>query len=566
MPSWTNVLQRASIPKLEESISSRVFGDAKSSKGISVAVVDANAIIHGDKLTGTADKFVTVSEVIDEVRDPVSRQRLAFLPLHIDTMDPSPQAIKKVVKFARETGDLQTLSEVDLRVIALAYTLESQIHGAQHLREKPPPLRMVNMKHLSEPEMPGWGKNISNLADWEALETMAEGDNVNIDSKILPLKNISFKDVPTNGTFSNTSVKQNIVTSGIVDGQENMSKRYNQKKEISIESKIIVDGIDASQGEYDNNPDDWKPAVSRSTHKRYLRRKKRSEMLEVSENLDHTNEEIPSNASISRNSDVHTDGGSVDESETPSSQSYFIDSTMGNASLTDPDISVEGDGIDMCVKELDQLEISSETDASIDLSHTDDANSEQSLSVRSLSDSTVACVTSDFAMQNVILQIGLRLLVPGGMQIRKLHRWVLKCHACNKVTSEIGRIFCSNCGNGGTLRKVSVTVGENGIVLASRCPRINLRGTKFSLPMPQGGRQGVAKNVILREDQIPRKYLVHPTKKKNSKLEKDFFVADDIFSHCDEKKVGVKPPVGKAISVFTGKRNPNDNHFSRRKV
>lgn len=99
MLSWTDVLQRASIPKPEKPISSRVFGDAKSSNGVSVAVVDANAIIHGDKLTGTADKFVTVSEVFDEVRDPVSRQRLAFLPLHIDTMDPSSQAIKKGLFF-----------------------------------------------------------------------------------------------------------------------------------------------------------------------------------------------------------------------------------------------------------------------------------------------------------------------------------------------------------------------------------------------------------------------------------------------------------------------------------
>lgn len=57
-------------------------------------------------------------------------------------------------------------------------------------------------------------------------------------------------------------------------------------------------------------------------------------------------------------------------------------------------------------------------------------------------------------------------------------RWVLKCHACFKVTTEIGRIFCPTCGNGGTLRKVAVTVNENGIVLASRRPRISLRGTK----------------------------------------------------------------------------------------
>ncbi|KMZ64225.1 hypothetical protein ZOSMA_37G01070 [Zostera marina] len=201
-----------------------------------------------------------------------------------------------------------------------------------------------------------------------------------------------------------------------------MSIRHNQKKEISIESKKMVDGIDASQGECDDNPDDWKPVVSRSTHKKYQRRKSKSEMLEVSENFDQPNEEITSIASVLRNSDVNSDGGLVDESGILSPQLYLIDSTMLNASLTDPDTSVEGDGLDMCVKESDQLDISSETDASIDLFHTYDANSEQSLGMKSLSDSTVACVTSDFAMQNVILQIGLRLLVPGGMQIRKLHR------------------------------------------------------------------------------------------------------------------------------------------------
>lgn len=60
-------------------------------------------------------------------------------------------------------------------------------------------------------------------------------------------------------------------------------------------------------------------------------------------------------------------------------------------------------------------------------------------------------------------------------------RWILKCHACYTVTAEIGRIFCPKCGNGGTLRKVAVTVGENGIVLADRRPRITLRGTKVSI-------------------------------------------------------------------------------------
>lgn len=62
-----------------------------------------------------------------------------------------------------------------------------------------------------------------------------------------------------------------------------------------------------------------------------------------------------------------------------------------------------------------------------------------------------------------------------------LFRWILKCHACYNVTAEIGRIFCPKCGNGGTLRKVAVTVGEDGVVLAARKPRVILRGTKVSV-------------------------------------------------------------------------------------
>lgn len=79
-----------------------------------------------------------------------------------------------------------------------------------------------------------------------------------------------------------------------------------------------------------------------------------------------------------------------------------------------------------------------------------DVSSEQSKS-------SVACITGDYAMQYLILQMGLRLLAPGGMQIRQLKRWIRKCHACYTVTTS--DIFCPNCGNGGTLRKVAGSGG-----------------------------------------------------------------------------------------------------------
>lgn len=44
----------------------------------------------------------------------------------------------------------------------------------------------------------------------------------------------------------------------------------------------------------------------------------------------------------------------------------------------------------------------------------------------------VACMTSDFAMQNVLLQMGLNLVSSDGKKIDKVKTWVLRCHACFK--------------------------------------------------------------------------------------------------------------------------------------
>lgn len=65
-----------------------------------MAVVDANAVIEGgEKLNNSADRFVTVPEVLAEIRDPVSRHRLAFIPFSIDSMEPSSDALNKGNKF-----------------------------------------------------------------------------------------------------------------------------------------------------------------------------------------------------------------------------------------------------------------------------------------------------------------------------------------------------------------------------------------------------------------------------------------------------------------------------------
>ncbi|KAH7513953.1 hypothetical protein FEM48_Zijuj11G0037500 [Ziziphus jujuba var. spinosa] len=547
---WSNIVKNQPAPKPQNpdpTSSIRVLAEScKSTKGIAMAVIDANAIIQGgDKLIQYADKFVSVPEVIEEVRDPVSRHRLSFIPFPVQTMEPTPESLNKVIKFARETGDLQTLSDVDIKLIALTYTLEAQIHGTEHLRDCPPPVHTVNVKRLPEKDMPGWGSNVPNLEEWEALEQQAE-DKSNANSKILPLKDLSLNVISEAGS-ENQEVAEDDV---------GKPKRYfPKKKEINIEGKkMVADGIDASQGEFDDDAGDWMPAVSRSTHRRFLRRKARREYYEASAERDGISVE---NGITEEKNDEESLSSTLNEMRLEE------DSSKG---LQEEHENVEGERADTVDEKLDHFELLSHISDSVDASNEeDDDNSEQSWMLRSLSESTVACITGDYAMQNVLLQMGLRLVAPGGMQIRQLHRWILKCHACYTVTAEIGRIFCPKCGNGGTLRKVAVTVGENGIILADRRPRITLRGTKFSLPLPQGGRDAVTKNPILREDQLPQKFLYPKTKKKANKQGDEFFTTDNIFTHHTDKKAPLQPPVRKALSVFSGKRNPNDNHFSRSK-
>ncbi|KAL5207267.1 hypothetical protein ABZP36_031702 [Zizania latifolia] len=413
-----------------------------------------------------------------------------------------------VVKFARETGDLQTLSDVDIKIIALAYMLEAEIHGTKHLREHPPPLRVVNVRDLKEVPVPGWGSNVPNLAVWEELDQMSEvgGD---LKSRILPLKDLENQEIPTSETNS-ISEKQG--------DEENQPS----KKDVAI------------AWEDDENNQGWLPAVSRNTHRKYLRRKARRNALKESEQSFETSSVAPSihNDKIISESGLNPDGPST----IPEKMASETD-VMEHQEVNEPEIAgdhlcsvqladKEMGSTDACIEELDKLDIKSETEEGVDSSYADDGNS--------------------------------------GMQIRQLHRWVLRCHACYKVTQEIGKIFCPKCGNGGTLRKVSITVGENGITMASRRPRVTLRGTKFSLPMPQGGRDAIIKNPVLREDQLLQKFL-HPKSNKPSKQDDDFLSVDDIFSHSGEKKVPLKPPVRKALAMFSGKRNPNDNHFSRKK-
>ena len=225
-----------------------------------------------------------------------------------------------------------------------------------------------------------------------------------------------------------------------------------KKEEVNIEGKMVANGIDASQGEFDeDDADDWRPTVSRSTHRRFLRRKGRREHYVVMAEKD-----AQEDAEKIRLDNVVEDGRSLENEikegnngdenlstileemrleEDTINDFQELDISSERLGSNNPELAeasfesnegelVDGDEVGMVNEELDHVEMSSQADESVDASYADDGSSEQSWMLRSLSESSVACVTSDFAMQNVLLQMGLRLLAPGGMQIHQLHRYV----------------------------------------------------------------------------------------------------------------------------------------------
>ncbi|KAJ7312202.1 hypothetical protein JRQ81_006575 [Phrynocephalus forsythii] len=176
----------------------------------------------------------------------------------------------------------------------------------------------------------------------------------------------------------------------------------------------------------------------------------------------------------------------------------------------------------------------------------------------------VGCVTTDFAMQNVLLQMGLHVLALNGLLIRHARSYILRCHGCFKTTSEMTRLFCPHCGNK-TLKKVAVTVdGDGGLHMHfSRNPKVlSPRGLRYSLPAPQGGKH--ASNPHLAEDQrFPQQRLSRKARQKTNVFDPDYvagvspFAENDIYSRAAHLQI-------RDAALGAGRRRLNPNMATKK--
>lgn len=118
--------------------------------------------------------------------------------------------------------------------------------------------------------------------------------------------------------------------------------------------------------------------------------------------------------------------------------------------------------------------------------------------------SGIACVTSDFAMQNTLMHLGVPIVGPNGMRIHELRLWMLRCTGCFTLVMDSTRQFCPSCGSGDTLRRVNYTVNSNGDrhLFINFRKHISTRGNIYTIPKPRGGKKGTNRTLVLREDQL----------------------------------------------------------------
>ncbi|NWI09099.1 NOB1 protein, partial [Crypturellus soui] len=171
----------------------------------------------------------------------------------------------------------------------------------------------------------------------------------------------------------------------------------------------------------------------------------------------------------------------------------------------------------------------------------------------------VGCVTTDFAMQNVLLQMGLHVLAVNGMRIRQARSHILRCHGCFKTTSDMSKVFCPHCGNK-TLKKVAVSVSDDGSLHLhfSRNPKVlNPRGLRYPLPAPQGGKH--ANNPHLVADQpFPQQRLSRKARQKTDVFDPDYvaglspFAENDVYSRAANLQI-------RDAALGAGRRRLNPN-------
>ncbi|KAL2062630.1 hypothetical protein VTL71DRAFT_5702 [Oculimacula yallundae] len=488
-------------------------------KPIHSLILDSGPIIKNDPHVSTilnqAENIYTIPAVIDEIRDAVTRARLesTLLPF-LKLRSPRPASVKVITDFARKTGDLEVLSRPDIHLMALAYELECERNnGDWRLRSDP------NQKKINgEPPKP--------VAEEEKGELKEESvESVKVAAPV----------PETRGAWG-TTVPIDVI-------EDEAPKTID---EVLESTHISGPDVNATSG----------PVIEDSTST------PQSTSVEPSQSTESSVPEVKVPESKPESKvEPTTLEAPVDFTETTQSSSPAVQAPEAKEPKS-PSIPVEE------IEESDSEGSDGEgwiTPGNLQkhMAKTENSTSSKKVEVAIMQ---VALVTSDFAMQNVLLRMNLNLLSPTLQRIKQLKTWVLRCHACFSITKDMSKQFCSRCGKP-TLMRTSCTTDKDGKVKVhlKKNMQWNKRGDVYSIPKPVagtsngklvqgGGKGGWGQGLILAEDQ--KEYIQAMTgarrKKEKDLMDEDFLPG---LLSGDRGRAGGRAKVGAGRNVNSKKRN-----------
>ena len=533
------------------------------SRAMKYAVIDSGPLIKGVRLeTIGAERYVTVPEVLLELRDRHVRERLAALPFELETREPSQEALDVIRKFAKLTGDLPALSAVDIRVLALAWLLEKETkNGVEHLRTTPllPGASARSRRALpadepssstaegmeDEPAIVDDGEDgldesaVTEQAAAAAAAAAATGagmeddddDEEAAEAEAALLAAIASRDAE-GGAAGGTAVDVSDVSG------------------TAAATSVAVAAAGAPVGAAGGTSIGCSDGAA-ATEQDAAAAAELAEALEARRAARRQAEEAEAVALRAAEAGAARCEHSREAGAAAASAGSGGTRAAGGLESSRPG-GLDDEGAEPWIT-VDNLKTMQQRDGQR-YAYAPDAST------------TVACLTTDYAMQSVLMQMNLKLLGADGMILRSVKQWVMRCSGCFTQQSSLESQFCSKCGNMSLVRLQAVVDdrGQQRLLPESKAPArvrsTNTRGTKFPLPMPVAGRH--AHNLILAEDQLAEA-VDKARRQGKAKLEDVFdpdYSLEDHFGRAGSKRPVRNPNAGSAMpKVGYGKRvNPND--------
>ncbi|KAF2801758.1 D-site 20S pre-rRNA nuclease [Mytilinidion resinicola] len=498
---------------------------ASSDNPVHTLILDAGPIIKNipavSSLLAQSEALITTPAVVREIRDPATRSRLETTLLPFLTIrNPTPASYEVVAQFSKKTGDFAVLSRPDLEILALAYELECEKNGGNwRLRSIP------GQKELNGP-----------------FPSKEKTESANAQQKNESQTDKSAQETPGNGR-STTELPTKLPTeTPEAPSEEEWSAAT------AVDSTIEVLEISHT-------------AINSA---------RTSETGGVSITANESSEPLRTEEAPKSHSNHHADAHPA-EQNIPISQSEDVEPKLAELRLSDSTEHV-GPVEEDSTEEVPQLTESSDdsdgggwiTPSNLKKHQTKESN-KSFQSYKQPKTMSVATLTTDFAMQNVLLQMNLNLLSTSLARISRLNTYILRCYACFLTTKLMDKQFCPRCGKPSLTRVACSTssTGEFKLHLKKNF-QWNHRGERYSIPKAVhgssngkrdvgGGKGGWGQELILAEDQKEYARAIEGQRRQKTRDLMDEDYLPGILTG-DRNKAGSRPKVGAGRNVNSRKR------------